>query len=233
MIRHYHILTLATMIGGGVSVALAQETTPKEMSNVENISGCFDVTYRFIEDGVHDMFSKQHKQELNTPSREWISFKEKEGEKNTFILQHVTFSREEKEPQSHFHEIWKYHPNTGSWTQEVRSQAYGSEKTELRYQCTASWNMNQWQCHSTNEAGKPFRDNGAPFGFKRTDYDHLNRNNSILVTPNGWVQSEQNKKISASGAVAAYELGWITYQRLEDGFCETAIKPYPREIATK
>ncbi|BAW81154.1 hypothetical protein TAO_1784 [Candidatus Nitrosoglobus terrae] len=215
------------IFGNGVNIALA-DPLPKGIENVENLSGCFDVTYRFAEDGVHDLFSKKHQEGIvDKPSREWISFKH--GEEDTFILQHVTFN-DKQEPNTHFHEEWQYNPDKETWTQKVWSTAYGNKDRKLRYQCSAPWEMNQWQCHA-GQAEKPFRDNGAPFGFNRTDYDHLDRNNTILVTPNGWIQSEHNAKRSSSHQIVSRELGWITYQRLENEACKTAIKPFPREVS--
>jgi hypothetical protein len=92
--------------------------------------------------------------------------------------------------------------------------------------------MNKWECHA-GEAQKPFRDSGAPFGFNRTDYGYLDRENTLLVTSNGWVQNEHNTKMSTSNAIVSYELGWITYRRLGEEACKMAIDLFPREIADK
>jgi hypothetical protein len=92
--------------------------------------------------------------------------------------------------------------------------------------------MNRWECHA-GKAQKPFRDNGAPFGFNRTDYERLDRENTLLVTPKGWIQNEHNSKRSESGKIVSYELGWITYRRLEDAACKTAFDLFPRESGDK
>lgn len=223
--RHLIGLGLMAILGNGGNIALA-EPNPKGMENVENLTGCFDVSYRFIEDGVHDIFSEKYV--LDKPHREWIGFKR--GGKNTFILQHATIHNDQV--ASHFHEVWRYHPGKETWTQEVWSQSYEDKERELRYQCTAPWEMNRWECHA-GEAAKPFRDSGAPFGFNRTDYEALDRKNILLVTPNGWVQNEHNAKMSSSGTVVAYELGWISYRRLEDKACKSAPDLFPREIANR
>ncbi len=223
--RHLAGLGFMVIFGGTGSTVLA-ESAPKGMENVENLTGCFDVTYRFVEDGVHDLFSKNYT--LDKPHREWIGFKR--GEKNTFILQHATVH--DNQAVSHFHEVWKYHPDEGTWTQEVWSQAYENEGRKLRYQCTAPWKMNSWKCHA-GRATKPFRDSGAPFGFNRTDYAYLDRENSLLVTPNGWVQNEHNIKMSSYDSIVSYELGWITYRRLPDEACKAAAELFPRKISDK
>lgn len=220
---YHHLLGLGfiAILGNGVNTSLA-EPLPKGMDNVEKLAGCFDVTYRFAEDGVHDLFSKKYT--LDKPHKEWIGFKR--GEKGIFILQHATSN--DDQATSHFHEVWKYHPDEKTWTQKVWSQAYENERRKLRYQCTAPWKMNEWECHA-GKAHKPFRDNGAPFGFNRTDYERLDRENTLLVTPNGWVQNEHNSKQAASGEIVSYELGWITYRRLGDKACKAASDLFPRE----
>jgi hypothetical protein len=223
--RHLFGLGFIAIMGSETSV-ISAESLPKGMDNVEKLAGCFNVTYRFVEDGVHDLFSKKYA--LDKPHKEWIGFKR--GEKDTFILQHATFH--DDQATSHFHEVWKYHPGEETWTQEVWSQAYGNERRALRYQCTAPWEMNRWECHA-GKAQKPFRDNGAPFGFNRTDYERLDRENTLLVTPKGWIQNEHNSKRSESGKIVSYELGWITYRRLEDAACKTAFDLFPRESGDK
>ena len=122
----------------------------------------------------------------------------------------------------HWHETWTYRPDEKGWTQEVWSRSPDDDNRELRYQCTAPWRLNRWECHA-GRAPKPFRDYGAPFGFDRTDYDHLDRENILLVTDQGWVQNEHNKKVASDGTIVAYELGWITYSRLPDQHCQVAI----------
>lgn len=195
------------------------------IGEVARLAGCFEVTYRFVEDGAHDIFSERYG--LNSPEKEWVSF-EKAGP-DTFRLQHVFFTG--SRPIPHWHEVWKWHPDTQAWTQEVWGGAPGP-RSELRYQCTAPWTGNRWECHA-GKAQKPFRDDGAPFGFKRDDYDWLDRKNILLVTPKGWVQSEDNRKVRGSGEVVSHELGWITYARLADDRCEPAPRQFPNSVTAR
>lgn len=101
------------------------------------------------------------------------------------------------------------------------SQQPGNERRELRYQCSAPWRINLWQCHA-GKAAKPFRDTGAPFGFDRPDYDMLDRDNTVLVTERGWVHSQHNRKLTEDGEVVAHEVGWITYERVDEAHCSAA-----------
>jgi hypothetical protein len=63
---------------------------------------------------------------------------------------------------------------------------------DLRYTCTAQFQFNQWRC-TTPGAPKPQRDR------ERTDYQTLDRENTLQITPQGWVQAENNVKRTATG----------------------------------
>ncbi|GGY04578.1 hypothetical protein GCM10007160_35270 [Litchfieldella qijiaojingensis] len=179
---------------------------------IERLSGCFEVTYRFAEDGVHDMFSEDYG--LTNALLEWLELETLPG--GSYRLTHVSVLEERVVP--HFHEIWTPLSEEGTWRQEVYSHTPGNPRSEQRYTCTAAWQQNTWSCHA-GKAKKPFRDRDAPFGFDRQDYDHLDRHNTLLVTPHGWVQSQQNLKQRESGEVVSRELGWITYHRVDDERC--------------
>ncbi|WP_157265227.1 DUF6607 family protein [Azohydromonas aeria] len=122
----------------------------------------------------------------------------------------------------HWHEVWT--PGPGGWTQAVYSRTPDNPERALRYQCTAPWSMNQWHC-AAGRALKPFRDSGAPFGFKRTDYAVLDRTNTLLITPRGWIHNEHNLKLDANGRLVSHELGFITYRRLDEAQCRTSLPP--------
>lgn len=202
--------------------SLAAGSVANGLDEIQKLAGCFEVVYRFVEDGSHDIFSEQYG--LRKPTKEWIGL-EKTGE-NVFLLQHALFLG--SEPISHWREIWSQESNTEAWTQEVWGGPPGPE-SELRYRCTAPWTANRWECHA-GKAGKPIRDAGAPFGHDRPDYDWIDRNNIILVTPNGWVQNEHNRKMKASGEFVSYELGWITYTRIAEEQCKPATEQFPKSI---
>lgn len=204
-------LVISTSAGAG-----PEPSSPKTIENVKQLAGCFDVTYRFAEDGRHDMFSPDWG--LQDPVREWVGFER--APNGAVILRHVSITPEGR-AASHWYEVWTYHAAEKAWTQEVWGGS-PEHSAGLRYRCTAPWQKNRWSCHA-GRAPKPFRDQGAPFGFTRTDYEWLDRHNILLVTPQGWVQNENNKKLNSSGAAVSYELGWITYQRIEEEKCRPAI----------
>lgn len=228
MLRRLLFASMALALGGaahaqqdGGAGAAAEGVPPEAARHVENLAGCFAVTYRFAEDGTHDLFNEEYV--LDEPLNEWIGMAAEDGA-GAVTLVHASITGDGR-VVPHFHEIWTHHPDEASWTQEVWSHAPDDERRELRYQCTAPWDLNLWQCHA-GEAPKPFRDRGAPFGFDRTDYDLLDRHNTVLVTDQGWVHSQHNRKMTADGALVAHELGWITYRRLPDEQCRVAIEQF-------
>lgn len=193
--------------------ALAEPSAPGA-SQVEKLAGCFAVTYRFAEDGVRDIFGEEYG--LEEPVKEWIALEEEEGDGRLTVMHYAIGPDGDRRP--HFHEVWTSRPDEDAWTQEVWSSSPDNPGRELRYRCTAPWEGNRWQCHA-GKAAKPFRDDGAPFGFDRTDYSWLDRDNTVLVTDNGWVHSQSNEKVTEDGEVVGFELGWITYRRLADDRC--------------
>lgn len=187
----------------------------EDAEHIRNLADCFEVTYQFAEDGERDLFNTEHG--LDGPIHERIDL-ERQSE-DRYVLTHVSITPEGR-AVPHWHEVWRFESEEQGWTQTVWSRAPDDPARERRYSCTAPWKMNRWQCHA-GAAPKPFRDSGAPFGYHRTDYERLDRNNILLVTEEGWIHNERNKKIDSGGEIVAYELGWITYRRQPSRECET------------
>lgn len=207
---------IVLLLGAGLSAAQANSG----VENIRNLAGCFEVTYEFVEDGIHDWWSPDH--DLG-PVIEWVGYTERAD--GAHVLPHVSVT-DNGRAVPHWHEIWRYQPDNDTWTQTVRRGAPGGERDDVRYRCTAAWTRNRWQCHA-GEAPKPFRDSGADFGFDRTDYARIDRENILLVTGNGWVHNEHNRKVTEEGEVVAYELGWITYRPVAENHCAPALETMP------
>ncbi len=180
---------------------------------IQQLAGCFEVTWRFVEDGRHDIFSEDYG--LTNPAKEWVGLR-RTGE-DAFQLQHALLVG--PRPLPHWYEVWMRQPDTQHWTQEVWGGTPGPD-SEVRYGCTAPWVGNRWECHA-GRAEKPLRDD-------ERDYDWLDRTNTLLVTPNGYVQNEHNRKMRSSGAFVASELGWITYTRIGEEQCADAAERFPK-----
>jgi hypothetical protein len=161
------------------------------------LAGCFEVTYRFIEDGVQD-------KDIRGDLFEEITRENREG---AWAFQHYGVFRGQR--IKHWREEWRRGPD-GSFTQTVIGPF-----ENVRYECTAPFQFNQWRC-ATRGAPKPQRDR------ERTDYVTLDRENTLQITPKGWVQAENNVKRSAAGAAIANEVGWNEYRRVDEARCRAA-----------
>jgi hypothetical protein len=183
------LVFLASLLFGSSVLAGEKETFLK------NLTGCFNVTFRYVEDGANDQAIEN--------LYEWISpLKDAPG-----ALQHIGVV--EGQAFKHWLEEWSVLPN-GDLNQKVTGP-YG----DFRYECAAPAKFNQWRC-SVTAAPKPRRDK------ERTDYVRLDRENTLQITPNGWVQSENNTKLDKDGNAVSNELGWNEYQRVDESKCQPA-----------
>ena len=157
IVTHLSCLTAAlSMMPGLASSADSPPPNSNPKETLGRMAGCFKVTYRFVEDGVHDArFDGWEGQDFY----EWITLKETDS---TLVFQHwgVTGGTSMK----HWKEDWSETPDH-QWTQKV----FSPSGKQLRYQCTAPIRFNQWRCHA-GKAEKPvIRDKD------RTDYETLDR----------------------------------------------------------
>ncbi len=176
---------------------------------VERLQGCFSVAYLFAEDGQRDVFSEDYA--LDDPILQWNDV-ERTAE-NRWTVQNFLVAQDRA--MSHFYEEWIYEDGEETWTQKVWGGSPGDDGAELRYACTAPWRMNLWECEAGN-AARPIRDTN------REDYVRLHRTNKVLVTDEGWIHSQRNEKRTEEGETVAYELGWVTYEGVEDEHCAPA-----------
>lgn len=196
-------------------LAVPSEAQDSAREHILRMAGCHDVTYYFHEDGAHDYFNEEKGPAV--VNEEFLAVTE--DEPGRIVIEHATIGPDGK-AIPHWHEVWTR--GAGGWTQSVFGRAPGDPERVLRYRCTAPWSMNRWAC-DIGPAPKPFRDNGAPFGYFREDYDHLQRQHTILVTPEGWVQSERNRKLTGDGQLVSHELGYIIYDRWDEARCDAAV----------
>jgi hypothetical protein len=181
-------------------------------TTLNNLSGCFEVQFQFVEDGD---FDKTYR-----PIYEYIRIKE--GEENVYehIGQYPLYDsngnpllgRDGKPRymvQYHWREHWEQ-INGNQWKQTV----YGPFN-DFRYECEGKWLMNQFHCH-TDRAAKPRRDMKRP-------YDYMMRINNLQINPKRWVHSSRNKKMMNDDSLYSVEMGWNTYTRVEDAKCQPAI----------
>jgi hypothetical protein len=188
------LATWIVLLGGSVA---ASDSPPGPPEPLQYLAGWFEVSYRFVEDGMHD-------KDIRGDLFEEITLEDRNG---VWAFQHwgVFKGRRIK----HWREEWRRHPD-GSFTQTVIGPF-----ENFRYECTAPFRFNQWRC-TTPAAPKPQRDRD------RRDYHILDRENTLHITPNGWVHSENNVKRTTPGTAVANELGWNEYRRVDAARCRTA-----------
>jgi hypothetical protein len=161
---------------------------------LQHLAGCFEVSYRFVEDDVHD-------KDIRGELLEEITLEAQDG---VYAFQHYGIFKGRR--IKHWREEWRRHPDD-SFTQTVIGPY-----ENLRYTCTAPFQFNQWRC-TTYGAPKPQRDR------ERTDYQTLDWENTLQITSKGWVQAENNVKRTAMSVVVSNELGWNEYRRVAEVRC--------------
>lgn len=160
------------------------------------MTGCFDVTYRYAEDAAHDWVFLAQRERI-------VAVSEGPEDGDTVGLLHYRVAGTAL--VAHWQEDWT--PSLASWTRVVR----GSDGT-LQHSCTARFTQNAWRC-ATPATPKPFRDKA------RTDYQALDRDSVLQILPTGFVQSERNEKRTTDGVLVATEVGWNEYRRIADDQC--------------
>ena len=190
-------LSVGIVLSGACAANALSSSTPM---HIQNLQGCFRVSYRFVEDGNRDYEVKD--------VLEWITLEEQSG---AYLIQHYGLIG--GEIIEHFNETWSL-LSDGRWRQDVGPS---------RYSCVSEVRLGQLHCASPGTP-KPIRD------ARRIDYDVLNRVSTIQITPKGWVQNEINDKVAKGGKVVATEVGWVEYRRTaDDSPCENAKKLHPSQ----
>ncbi len=206
-----------------------------EQKAIQNLCGCFEVTFKYAETfspipdyKYHDRETIHGGIELALPieiSNKKISIQHLLVISDSMIIKHW---REEWSYENPI--LWKYtdtktwvkqllHPNEvkGTWTQTVWEVS-----DEPRYQgigiFTKQSGETYWQ--NTTDAPLPRREYSV-----RNDYNILNRTNRIHITDSGYLHEQDNKKMIRKGGVDALlveEKGVNNYSRVADSKCLAA-----------
>lgn len=170
--------------------SFAKDIRPLEA--LKNLEGCFEVTYRFVE--VDKPYFEQGFEEITYALQE----------DGTHFYQHFGVFGGER--IKHWGEQWAENSD-GTWTQTVVGPS-----GDFRYKCTAAFEGNQWRCHA-GISPKPRRDKS------RTDYDVIDRENTLQFSPQVWIQSERNFKKKRDLTFVSAEVGWNEYRRVDSSKC--------------
>jgi len=227
--------TLTTLLILVTTVVYAQ--SEKDVESIKSFCGCFDVDFKYAE-----IFRSDSNYKLTKPylakATEWVEIIEEQ--KNKLVLQHLLVINDSTIIK-HWREDWIYQNTSllnykqsftwqkasldpqsvkGQWTQSVWEVS-----DEPRYQGSATWihadGKNYWQ--NTTDAPLPRREY-----TQRSDYNVLNRTNTLWITANGWTHEQDNKKIirkeGNADSLLVMEKGYNIYVKTSDAKCASAKK---------
>lgn len=211
----------------------------KDIDAIKAMCGCFKVDFNFRETAYHGSDpSYRPSPDKHEQATEWIELIEETEDR--LVLQHLLiigganpnmiikhWRQDWLYENRHLHDYhsgkhWIYRDLSheevkGQWTQKV----YQVDDSP-RYCGSAVWihddGKSIWQ--STSPAPLPRRETG------REDYDALIRTNTHVITDEGWVHEQYNKKIKRNqqgeDILIAEESGINYYLRLENSNCVAA-----------
>jgi hypothetical protein len=180
----------------GAQMTHAAESIQDTTALIRLMSGCFRVTFNYVEDGAHDAFYEPVYEKARVVSDDPLTIE------RILIV--------EGKEQKHWSEQWSPIQNS-VWRQEVTGP-FG----DFRYACEGEWIKNQWTC-TAEHAPKPRRDAARP-------YRDLTRKNTLQINSKRWVHAQSNTKWTSNLEIYSVELGWNVYDRVDDGPCLVAQK---------
>jgi hypothetical protein len=226
------IVILVEIISLAISV---KAQTLNDKKNIEKLCGCYEVEFKYSETFSPDTSYKFHDRDVINGGLELILPIEVSDKK--IVLQHLLVISDSMVIK-HWREDWTYENPTifryrgnklwtkeqlkpedvkGKWTQSVWEVSDAP-----RYQGASEWinvdGKTFWQ--NTSDAPLPRREYSV-----RSDYNILRRTNRIVLTDDGWVHEQDNKKIirnNGTDKLLAEEKGFNSYKKTEDSKCTAA-----------
>lgn len=191
---------LVLLAGSLLCTSASSATATDAPRFLQDMAGCFKVSYNFVENGQNDEFFAP------VPELTELSI---EGEvvhlKRSLILPGLV--------QPHWREEWRQlDTNENIWEQKVYGP-YG----DFRYQCSGALVEDSWRCEAL-KAAKPRRDADKPYAY-------LDRENTLKVNGKRWIHMQKNIKKTSDDSVYSVELGWNQYERQDQAACAPTEKP--------
>ena len=185
--------------------AFAQNKFEQDRNAIKALAGFYKVTFNYAETFSPDDDYKFHERHRSS-AKEWAVILEDSPKK--IVIQHLLVMRGDSMIIKHWREDWTYEDPQilaydkndtwkkvtlsaddikGKWTQKV----YQVDDSP-RYQAIGTWvhvdGKHQWQ--SNSDSPLPRREYS-----ERSDYNVLNRGNTLYLTKDGWMFEQDNKKI--------------------------------------
>lgn len=236
-------LIVTGLLSAVAATSFAQSKT--DLKAIDNLCGCFEVTFNYAETFTNDTQNEYKAGKLNDKAVVELSLPIEKTDKKV-VIQHILVAG--GHVIKHWREDWTYEnanlwtydgdqtwkklPATkpeqvkGSWTQTV-----WEVDDAPRYQGTSRWveNNNSLYWLNTTDAPLPRREY-----TKRDDYNVMERTNRLTINGNGYMHEQDNRKIIRKGGkdeVLAYEKGYNNYVKVADSKCEAAKKFWTAEKA--
>ena len=209
-----------------------ESTFQKDRRAILSMVGKFDVEFNFRET-VSLLKDYEIKDPYTADALEVVKVVEDSGKK--IVLQHILLAEIGLDTQvvKHWGQIWEYEDPVileyqgdrtwkkrtvgesvvkGTWTQMV-TQVDDSPRYESWGKWVHEGNSSAWQGQDTNRP-LPRREY-----TKRSDYNVLRAINRHIITPEGWVHEQENRKwIKAENKFICHEVGLNIYRRCEEDF---------------
>lgn len=190
---------------------------------IQNLSGCFQVTYQYVEDLPN---APKEITNYQVQSKERIILQKSTDNDTHFRLVHWGFVGDPNKPtvvkhwENDFTLTGKDAAGNPTWHQRV----YQVDGKTLRYECLAPAQTNRVATIRRCEAnGTKMPQRHYSKGRHREDhpfhYDKLDRIHIYRVSVQGWSDVQRNTLRKKDGTALSTEMGWNEYRRITDAEC--------------
>lgn len=226
---------IGLLVAACMITMLSVGQTPQEQKAIKNLCGCFEVEFKYAETFSPNL-AYQFAKPYYAAGVEWVVAEETSDKK--WVLQHLLVVQDTIVIK-HWREDWEYEKKDwwifdknatwkktaansndikGSWTQTV-----WEIDDAPRYQGSSKWMYNNGKLFWENRADAPLPRREFT---KRSDYNVLERGNTIVIDKDGWTHEQDNRKIKREDGKAdlliAEEKGFNVYRKTDEAKCKTA-----------
>lgn len=227
-------LIVTGLLSAVAATSFAQSKT--DIKAIEDLCGCFEVTFNYAETFTNDTQNEYKAGKLNDKAVVELSLPIEKTDKKV-VIQHILVAG--GHVIKHWREDWTYE-NANLWTfdgdqtwkkvpaakpEQVKgtwTQTVWEVDDAPRYQGTSRWVENNSSLYwlNTTDAPLPRREY-----TKRDDYNVMERTNRLTINGKGYMHEQDNRKIIRKGGkdeVLAYEKGYNNYVKVADSKCDAA-----------
>jgi hypothetical protein len=222
----------------GISLLGAQVSTAQDKQDIESIKslcGCYEVEFKYKETFSPDKNYKLKDQYI-AKGLEWGGLVEGSDQKiiiqrilvidDSMVVKHWREDWVYQQPyvlQYSHDDVWKKQHNSpekvkGQWLQSV-----WEVNDAPRYSGTSLWVHQNGEHYWKNTADAPLPRREYT---KRSDYNVMQRGNTVKITDSGWVHEQDNTKIIRKAGqpdqILAQEKGYNIYKKVDDKKCFAA-----------